>query len=341
MIKRFIYSLIFLFAFASCCIDEMVQENLVGQKLFTIETNNADFSIPSIPADNILTEERIALGKQLFYDNRLSRNLNFSCASCHKPELAFSDTILVPPGDMILIGKRGSPSLANVAWHPYFFKEGGSPTLETQVQGPIENPEEMDFTFPELINRLSLDESYQSQAQLAYKRDFDAFVLTRALGAFQRTLVSSNSTYDQYLAGETELNATQLLGESLFFGKAKCSTCHSGFDFTEYGFANNGLFEEFEDVGLFRVSSDSTDIGKFKIPTLRNIELTAPYMHNGSLKTLNAVIEHYNSGGKNHPNKSQLIEPLYLSAEEKTALISFLKTLTDQSFINNPAHRID
>jgi len=341
MKKYSIYSCFIALVFVACGVDEMLQQDLLNQTLYQYEIENDQFPLPNIPDNNVLTDERIALGKQLFFDNRLSRNFNFSCASCHKPELAFSDTILVPPGDMILIGKRGSPTLANVAWHPYFFKEGGSPTLETQVQGPIENPEEMDFTFPELIERLSKIESYQQQAQLAYKRELDAFVITRALGAFQRTLVSSNSTYDQYLAGKTSLNQTELLGKDLFFGKANCSSCHSGFDFTEYEFENNGLYAQFEDVGLFRVSSDSSDIGKFKIPTLRNIELTAPYMHNGSLKTLTEVIDHYNSGGTNHPNKSELIIPLHLSAEEKASLKAFLKTLTDQSFINNPAYRIE
>jgi len=340
MQRSLVYILFILFVFTACKTDEMLQYDLLNQTLYTFEVPS-NFAEPRIPTDNILTEERIALGKQLFFDNRLSRNLNFSCASCHKPSLAFSDTILVPPGDMQLIGKRGSPSLANVAWHPYFFKEGGSPTLETQVQGPIENPEEMNFTFPEVIERLGKIEAYQILAQIAYKREFDAFVLTRALGAFQRTLVSANSTYDQYLAGTATLNDAELSGRDLFFGKANCASCHTGADFTEYDFENNGLYENYEDVGLFRVSSDSLDIGKFKIPTLRNIELTAPYMHNGGLKTLYEVVEHYNSGGKNHPNKSQKIEALQLSTEEKANLVAFLKTLTDISFTNNPTHIIE
>jgi cytochrome c peroxidase len=166
----------------------------------------------------------------------------------------------------------------------------------------------------------------------------DHFVITRALACFERSLLSGYSPYDQY-ANYDKLNAlteAEIRGMNLFFSdKTNCSKCHSGFNFSNYAFENNGLYEEYEDVGQFRLTGLDSDIALFKVPSLRNVELTAPYMHDGRINSLEEIIEHYNSGGENHPHKNNLIQPLNLTDLEKNDLIQFLKSLTDETFINN------
>jgi len=303
---------------------------LENQTLYypTLPNNFPAFEMPEA---NVLTVERVELGKKLFNDNRLSRNETLSCASCHKANLAFSDTINVSAGTMPNRGVRNSPTLFNVAYHPYFFREGGNPNLEFQIQGPINDEEEFNFTFPELVERLKDDKKYENMAQKAYGRALDAFAITRAIAAYERTLISGNSRYDQYMNGnESALSNFEVEGMQLFFSdKLKCATCHSGFNFTNYQILNNGIYEKYEDLGLYRITGKDSDIGKFKTATLRNIALTAPYMFDGSFKTLEEVIDHYNSGGKNHANQNVLIQPLNLSKDEKQALKAFLLSLTE------------
>jgi cytochrome c peroxidase len=302
------------------------------------------FPEPDYPKDNALTAARVALGKRLFYDPLLSRDSSISCNSCHKQAHAFSDPLAISPGVAGRLGKRNAMSLVNLAYTTKANRDGGVPKLDLQAIVPIETEEEMDFTAEEISQRLLQDPSYVQLFQEAYERGPDAFTITRALGAFQRTLLSGNSAYDQYeFQGKKEaLNASEIRGKELFFSaRLNCSSCHNGFNFTTGEFANNGLYEVYEDNGRRDVTLAEEDIGRFKIPTLRNIAVSAPYMHNGSLNTLEEVIDHYNQGGKNHPNKDERIKPLNLTEAEKTDLINFLESLTDSTFLNNPAFFAD
>jgi cytochrome c peroxidase len=299
---------------------------------------------PSIefPADNAYNYDRWVLGKKLFYDPALSRDSSISCASCHKQDLAFADSYAVSPGVNNLTGTRNAPSLANIAYHPYLMREGGVATIEMQVLVPIQEHTEMDFSLPGAAARLKKDASYVMLTKKAYGRNPDPYTITRALAVFERTLLSGNSPYDQYITGRNTnaLKPSQLRGKELFFShKTNCSSCHGGFNFTDYRFANNGLYAAYKDEGRMRLTGKTEDNALFKVPSLRNAGLTAPYMHDGSMATLKEVIGHYNSGGAPHPNKSNLIKPLGLSSQEISDLVAFLESLTDETFINHPDFR--
>lgn len=301
------------------------------------------FPQPEIPADNQLTQARVELGKMLFFETALSRDSSMSCATCHPQSRAFADDEAISLGIKNRLGFRNVPVLGNVAYHPYFFREGGSPNLENQVLGPICNFDEMGFNARELADRLKVDTTYERLAQEAYERPIDLFVVTRALAAYERTMITGDAPWDRFIQGDSSaLNEAEQRGWALFQSeKAGCTHCHKGIDFSDYSFQNNGLYAQYQDEGRYRVTLDSSDIGKFKVFTLRNVELSGPYMHDGSLKTLEEVIEHYNSGGSKHPNQSEHIKPLGLSETEKSDLVAFLKALTDRTFINNPAFRLE
>ncbi len=291
------------------------------------------------PEGNEFTKARWDLGKKLFFDPILSSDSSTSCASCHHPQLAFSDNQVFSEGVKKRLGTRNSPTLANVAYHPYFTREGGVPTLEMQILVPIQEHNEFDFNILLIAERLQQKAEYVAMAQTAYNREPDAFVITRSLACFERSLLSGNSRYDQFLQYDKVNALTDLekTGMELFFSsRTNCSECHSGFNFTNYAFENNGLYEDYEDEGRFRLTSNEADRALFKVPSLRNIALTAPYMHDGSLQTLEEVIEHYQSGGENHSHKSDLIKPLDLTETEQAAITAFLHSLTDESFVQNP-----
>lgn len=296
----------------------------------------AGFPAIPFPEENQFSMEKWKLGKRLFFDPILSRDRSVSCASCHKPSLAFSDDLRVSPGVEGRIGDRNSPSLANVAYLPYFTREGGVPTLEMQILVPIQEHTEFDFDILQIAERLLEDSSYVQMSQAAFDRTPDAFVITRSLATFERTLISGNSAFDLHQLGERSLDNSAQKGMDLFFSdRTSCSGCHGGFNFSEYAFENNGLYEQYTDVGKYRLTHDSADLSLFKVPSLRNVGLTAPYMHDGSLGTLRKVVEHYNSGGFDHANKSVLIRPLNLSETEIDDLVQFLEALTDPTFISN------
>ncbi len=294
--------------------------------------------IPQVQ-DNDFTYARWELGKKLFFDEIMSRDNSISCASCHQPNLSFSDNQKQSFGVEGRIGKRNAPSLANVAYHPYLTREGGVPTLEMQVLVPLQEHDEFDFNIVDLSERLLADDEYTEMSYTAYDRPPDPYVITRALACFERSLISGNSFFDQFTQHDIlhVMNEKAQKGMDLFFSsRTQCAACHGGFNFTNYAFENNGLHEEYEDPGRFRLTQKDSDKGMFKVPSLRNIAMTAPYMHDGSLPSLRAVIEHYNKGGAHHPNKSKLIKKLNLSEEEKQHLILFLESLTDRTFIENP-----
>lgn len=296
------------------------------------------FPMPNIPADNALTKNRVALGKMLFAEKLLSGDSTQSCASCHKGRFGYGDSLAVSPGIKGAMGDRNAPVLFNTAYHPYFFKEGGSPTLEMQVLGPIQNPVEMAADLNEVIRRLNQQKDYKALAKIAYGRDsVDAFVLTRAIAAYERTLISGNSNYDRYVHGNdtTVLSAEEKKGMALFFSsRTRCSECHAGNDFSTYEILNNGSKTDYTtDPGLFRRTGKSGDIGKFKMPSLRNVAFSAPYMHDGSYATLEDVITQYNKGGSGHANQDARIQPLQLTAAEQADLVAFLKSLSDEKLL--------
>lgn len=285
------------------------------------------------PTSNEPTAERVELGRLLFFDPVLSRDSSISCTTCHLPEYAFSDTSALSKGIEGLVGKRNAPALLNVAYQKYLMRDGGIPNLEKQVMAPLTAHNEMDFDYSRAAQRLKKSASYRNLSVQAYNRLPDGFVISRALAAYQRTLLSTaNNPYDRYLMGDTTNNAT--LDESAkrglqIFEQSGCPNCHTGVLLTDNDFHNTGLYEQYADAGRHLVSIADTDIGKFKTPSLRNVSRTAPYMHDGSLPDLHAVVEHYASGGKNHPNKSPLLHVLPLNDAQKNDLVHFLMCLED------------
>lgn len=304
------------------------------------------FPKPYIPEDNVLTEERIALGKKLFYDTLLSADKSVSCASCHLQTLGFTDGKTFSIGVKYALSDRNAMPLINLAWSNAFFWDGGVTSLELQVMKPLTSVNEMNLSVQEAVNRLNADKAYKKLFKKAYGGDPDASSLFKAIASFERTLVSANTKFDAYFYKKdpTAFNESELRGYKLFFGEDKvhCGSCHSGVNLTNNTFQNNGLYLDYADQGRYKITGKESDKGKFKVPTLRNIALTSPYMHDGSLKTLEDVIDHYNTGGISHPNKSEHVhihKGMKLTALDKRDLIAFLYTLTDVEFITNKAFR--
>lgn len=285
------------------------------------------------PSDNEYTYHRYLLGRNLFFNPILSKDSSISCASCHIPSKAFSGGQQVNEGVGGLKGNRNAPGLLNVGYAPYFNFDGGVPSLEMQVLVPIQEEHEFNTNILTIAEKLNQDTAIVSLSYLAYNRPVDAFVITRALGVFQRTLISNNSRYDQFLNGNSSvLSLQEVKGKELFFSpELNCGACHSGPLFTSFSFENNGIYKDYEDAGRYRITGQDDDWGKFKVPTLRNIALTSPYMHDGSFNSLEEVLAHYNSGGHANENKNSSIQPLNLSIAEQEAVVAFLKTLTDTS----------
>lgn len=318
----------------------------------------------NIPEENPLTDEAFELGRRLFYDTRLSGNDQVSCATCHIQALAFTD------GKPTAIGISGKPlgfnsmSLANLMWGPQrFFWDGRAASLEEQALIPIQHEDEMGQDLDELLAELEADPQYPDRFEAALGRITEDNI-AKALATFIRALISADSKYDRYLRGEITLTEQEEWGRKLFMAHpdvkvslrgGNCIDCHSqfltaGFSAQYDGFSNNGLDDE-ESLadGLHSVTRDPAHKGLFKVPTLRNIAVTAPYMHDGRMNSLQEVLDHYNSGIKRSSTLSPLIAEanniaeenfetisLNLSAAEQAAIISFLHTLTDDRFLNDP-----
>lgn len=302
----------------------------------------AGFPQPAIPEDNALTVSRVELGKRLFFDKKLSGDHSISCATCHEPERSFTETNPISIGVDGVMGFRNSTSLANVAYQQALFMEGGVPSLELQAVAPLTEVHEMNIDINVLLQRLEEDPTYVQQFRAAYDTPPSTHALVKALASFQRTLISGNSRYDQYIfqGQDAALTASELAGMELFFSdEVGCDNCHSGFLLTNQTFQNIGLYETYADEGRGRLTEDPTDIGKFKVPSLRNVAVTSPYMHDGSLATLEAVIDHFDAGGVGHENQSPDVQPLGLTEQQKADLVNFLEALTDHSFLENPNHQ--
>ena len=307
----------------------------------------AEFPEPKWPADNQLSSEGIALGRRLFNDGRLSENYQVSCATCHWEQLAFSDAPRFSTGTAGKEGSRNSLPLMNLAWKPSFFWDGRVATLRQQVMHPIKDPLEMNETPERVVARLQEDRRYRA----AFEKAFGSPGITEnrmglALEQYLLTLLSGTSKVDLARRGKATLTEEELLGSKLFFAEndpargvrgAGCFRCHSGPLFTNHAFMNNGLDAEgaVKDTGRERATGNSADRGKFMVPSLRNLLLTDPYMHDGRFETLEDVIEHYDRGVAASATldpqlaKVQTSGGLKLTAGEKQALAAYLEALTD------------
>jgi cytochrome c peroxidase len=313
---------------------------LLGAVLWTASSSAADNQ------QQQREEARVELGRRLFFDPLLSSDRSLSCASCHKPEHAFADNVAFSRGVGGAVGERNTPTLLNVGSRTSMFWDGRAETLEDQAVFPIENPIEMNLPITEAIARLEADAGYRRLFEAAYEGKITARTIGRALGAFQKTLRSFDTPYDSYnLGDDAAISESAKRGRLLFIGKAKCADCHSGVDFTSERFRNIGLFDadKLADRGRGRVTGNPADDGQFKVPTLRNVAVTAPYMHNGMFATLREVLEYYNEPDKFVPRPkgrdASLSEPLGLTAGEIEDLESFLLTLTDRRFTDRAVLR--
>lgn len=281
-----------------------------------------------IPADNPLTKEKIELGKQLYFDKRLSRDNSVSCASCHDPQKGWSNGERFATGIKGQVGGRSAPTIINSGYLSNQFWDGRATEVEGQALGPIQNPIEMDLKLPELTDRLNKIDGYKQQFQKVFGTSATPEGVAKAIGAFERTILSGNAPYDKFVAGDKNaLSEGAQRGMKIFFNKAFCSACHGGPNFTDGAFHNIGvgMDKKEPDIGRQAISKQLGDRGAFKTPSLREIARTAPYMHDGSLKTLEDVIEFYRKGGIANPQLDEEIFPLKVTDEEKKDLITFLK----------------
>jgi cytochrome c peroxidase len=336
----------------------------------------ANFPTPRVPADNPMSEAKVELGRFLFYDRRLSGNGTQACASCHHQDKAFTDGRALAKGSTGEMHPRNSQGLANVVYNTTMTWANPSLlSLEAQMQVPLfsEAPVELglnDNNVNEVLDRVKTDARYTDMFKAAFPGADQPVTwgnITRAIATFQRTLISGNSRYDQFLQNKAQLTAAEQRGLALFNSeKAECFHCHSGFNFndqvvhastqvTDTPFHNTGLYNiggtgnfPAGNQGLFEITERLADRGKFRAQSLRNVEVTAPYMHDGSMATLEEVLDFYAAGGRNitsgphagdgrlNPNKSDLISRIDLTAQDKADLVAFLKTLTDHDFLTNP-----
>jgi cytochrome c peroxidase len=309
----------------------------------TEDSEEFKFSLPShFPqpeydfSKNKITKEGFELGRKLFYDGILSRDGSVSCGSCHIQSSAFTHHGHdVSHGIDDLLGDRNTPAVMNVAWSPTLFWDGGVHDLDLFAISPIENPVEMDDKLSNVLDKLRAHKDYPS----LFKKAFGSSEITtdhflKALSQFQVSLISSNSSYDKYLLGDQNaLNQEEKIGLALF--EKNCGTCHDGVLFTDFSFRNNGI-THFGDLGRARITLQEEDEYKFKVPSLRNVAITAPYMHDGRFYSLEAILNHYTDQITPSKNLDPLLKNnINLSDLEKKSIISFLQTLTDKEFTTN------
>ncbi|MFK7810533.1 MAG: cytochrome-c peroxidase [Saprospiraceae bacterium] len=301
---------------------------------FFSSVENAEVNLSTI-------ESKADLGQRLFFDPILSLDNSISCASCHIPEFAFADTIAFSKGVGDSIGTRNTPSLMNLAYSVTFFYDGRSATLEEQAKEPIKNPLEMHLDYEIAVERVQADTNYQKLFSKIYQSAPDSANILNSLAEFQKTLESNGSSpHDLWItdADPDALTESQIRGRALFIKDGMCFDCHFGPFFTGDEFRNVGLYngKEFTDSGRFEITKDSTDLGKFKTPGLRNVALTAPYMHDGRFQTLEEVVEFYSDPYKfvrGPVNMDPLVvAPFHFTEQEKKDLVNFLHSLTDTAF---------
>ena len=308
---------------------------------YVIETPYG-FPNMNIPSNNPMTVEGVSLGKKLFQDPILSADNTQACINCHQQNFSFSDPSQFSTGIDNIQGERNASALINIGWNTSFNWDGSSLTLEEQAFEPVTNPIEMHNNWSNLESTLNSHSDYPSLFKEAFNIDYiDSIHIVKAIAQFERTLISANSKLDRYLNNEEQLTISELNGYAIFnTEKGDCFHCHASQLFMDNQFHNNGLdIEPFLDLGRGIVTSNASDNGKFKTPTLRNIEMTAPYMHDGRFATLEEVVEHYDSGGKYSTTVDPLMKKLgiglQLTNQEKMDLVAYLKTLTDNEFIGS------
>lgn len=290
--------------------------------------------------DNVYSKAGFELGRKLFFDRMLSRDGTVSCASCHRQKDAFADggaafSIGIEGG----ISKRNSPVVFNMAWNKSFMWDGGVNHIEVMPLAPLTNPAEMGESLSNIVRKLNNHPAYSTLFKNVYNRDtVDDQQLFWALAQYMSGLISANAKYDQYVNGTTSLTTDEQEGLVLF--RQHCSSCHSEPLFTDYSFQNNGIDKVFADSGRYRITRNDEDMGRFKVPTLRNIALSGPYMHDGRFNTLEAVLDHYANGVQVSATLSPMLQKdgqpgLGLSSSERQKIISFLHTLTDEEFVSN------
>lgn len=320
----------------------------------TIPTHFPDMIVPE---DNPMTVEGVELGRQLFYEKMLSGDNTMSCASCHAPAAAFSDTNQFSKGIDGIQGTRNSMALINLGWQSFFFWDGRAKTLEEQILQPVPNPIEMHQSWKDAVSKLQAQVKYRNLFFKAFGGEgIDSMKVSKAIAQFLRTLVSGSSKFDVMYKQENNMplnpyekqilatvSPEEWAGYDLFksMNGADCFHCHNGPLMQVKKFSNNGLDATFTDIGRSAITGNPNDDGKFKVPTLRNIALTAPYMHDGRFKTLDEVIEHYSTGIHQSPTIDPLIQfasqgGVQLDSQEKELLKKFLLTMTDYKFVNNP-----
>jgi cytochrome c peroxidase len=284
-----------------------------------------------IPADNPLSDEKIALGRKLFFDPILSADRTVACASCHLPEKSFTDGRPVAVGVRGQKGRRNAPSLLNRGYGTSFFWDGREASLESQALRPIEDPLELGSKLDEIVARLNGDDNYRQRFAAAFPDGVTAQNLGRALASFQRVLLVGDSRVDRFRASQVAgFTEAERQGLWLFESKGSCWRCHAGNNLTDEQFHNTGVSwgKQPLDLGRFEVTKREEDKGRFKTPTLRGVALTAPYMHDGSLATLEEVVEFYNKGGHANPHLDPLVKPLGFTKEDVLHLVAFLKALS-------------
>lgn len=308
------------------------EENALDAVIDRLLSNNLLVPLGDIPipADNPMTPEVLELGHILYFDPRLSGNNEISCMTCHIPELGYGDARptfeTFDGGD----GPRNSPTVINSGYYTSNFWDGRAASLEEQALGPIQDPGEMNQPLDELLVKLTAIKGYPELFEAAFGTpEITADRIGKAIAAFERQIVVKDTPYDKFLQGDrTALTGQEIRGLDLFAGKASCITCHQGENLSDNKFHNIGV--EHGTPGRKAVTGDASDDGAIRTPGLYGITHTAPYMSNGSLATLEDVIDYYNRGGDNHPNKSGLINPLNLTDDEKADLLAFLKSLGGQ-----------
>lgn len=281
-----------------------------------------------VPEDNPLTAEKVELGKQLYFDTRLSGDDSVSCASCHDPKKGWSNGESVATGIRKQTGGRSAPTIINSCYSDLQFWDGRANKLEGQALGPIANPIEMDHKLEDCVAKLNKIPGYKQQFQKIFGTDVTTENIAKAIASFERTILSGNAPYDKFKAGDMNaLSEAAQRGLKTFTGKGHCSACHSGPNFTDQAFHNIGvgMDKPKPDLGRYEISKQVGDKGSFKTPTLREIARHAPYMHDGSMKTLEEVVEHYDKGGISNPQLDEEIFPLKLTAQEKADLVTFMK----------------
>ncbi len=307
---------------------------ILGIAVLSYALESTQWLRPAIaePADNTLTQERIALGKLLFFDQRLSQREDISCATCHNPYLAWTDGLSKAVGNAHKKGRRNTPTIVNSGYQKSFFWDARANTLEEQALGPIEAHNEMGMDLDALEQKLSAIKGYEALFEAAYPDEpIDRHTVAKALASFERSIISDNAPFDRWIRGDAQaISDDAQQGFELFIGKGRCTSCHSGFNFSNGGFANIALGDR--DLGIYELTKNRIWYGAFKTPTLREVARTAPYFHDGSVHTLGEAVHICGNGGRYRDiPRSPFFQDRMIDGEEVHLIVLFLQTLSSKN----------